>query len=162
MFNSDYLFQIICVVCQLKCTSTINNHYSTLQIVVTSSTIIVNLQVKRSSCKPFDHHALAITHIDAGIISDFSLSAALVICPPAVNAAASIPAPSTPDVPEGTRRGPSDPCELTPATLLLLLLLRERTWKLLQLLWRVMSSVDSLAGGGSVGWGWIGGCFPEK
>ena len=103
------------------------------------------------------------TYVDAGIISRFSLSAALLIDPcTALNAAASIPAPSTPDVPEGTRRGPSDSCELTPATLLLLLLLRDRIWKLLQLLGRVMFPVELSTGGPSIGCKWLGGCFPAK
>lgn len=100
------------------------------------------------------------TNVEAGINSVFSLSAALLIGPPPLNAAANNPAPSTPAVPGGTSCGPSDPCELTPATLLLLLLLRDRIWKLLQLLGRVMLSVESFATRRSVGWDWLVGCFP--
>lgn len=73
------------------------------------------------------------TNMDAGISSFFNLSTALFIGTPPPNEAASNPAPSTPEVPWGTSWGPSDPCELTPVTLLLLLL-RDKIWKLLQLL----------------------------
>lgn len=99
--------------------------------------------------------------MDAGISSFFSLSEALLIATPPLKAAANNPAPSTPEVPCGTNWGPSDPCELTPATLLLLLL-RDRIWKLLQLLGRVMLSVESFEGGRSAAWGWLGGCLPGK
>lgn len=99
--------------------------------------------------------------MDGGISSFLSLSAALLIGTPPPNEAASNPAPSTPDVPWGRSWGPSDPCELTPATLLLLLL-RDRIWKLPLLLWRVMLSVESFAEGVSVTWSWPGGCFPVK
>lgn len=99
--------------------------------------------------------------MDGGISSFFSLSAALFIGTPPPNEAANNPAPSTPEVPWGRSWGPSDPCELTPATLLLLLL-RDKIWKLPLLLWRVMLSVESFAEGVSVTWSWPGGCFPVK
>ena len=110
-------------------------------------------------------HNDCLAYIAGGIGSAFSLSATLFIEPEtALKAAASIPAPSTPDVPVGTRRGPSDSWELTPATLLLLLLLRDKIWKLLRLLecvieWVTFSAESSVGGTSKF---WFGSCFPMK